>query len=293
MKTATSDGMNSHQRRLAELLGSHIDDFTVVDVGAHGTDEADVYAPALAGNNSVVIGFEPNTQECARLNAQSSGQRRYFPYAIGSGKSGTFYVCRTPLTSSLLQPNHPLLAKFENLADLCEVIEEVQVDTVCLDDVAEIEAIDFLKLDIQGATLLALENAGRLLERTLVIHAETEFVPIYSGEALFSECEIFLRQRGFMFHHFHTLEGRRMVHGSYAVGRAHSQTLWADAVFVPSLERLDQLSSRELARLAWIMDVAYGACDMAMACLARCRCINTIDLASRYRCLLAESGLLA
>jgi FkbM family methyltransferase len=275
------------------MLGPLIDDLAIVDVGAHGTGDADVYAPALAGKNSVVIGFEPNTLECVRLNAQSPSMRRFFPYAIGNGKRGTFYVCRAPLTSSLMQPNQSLLVKYENLADLCEVIEEVPVDTVRLDDAVEINAIDFLKLDIQGATHLALENAERLLERTLVVHAETEFVPVYSGEALFSECEIFLRQRGFMFHHFHALEGRRMMHGSYAVGRAHSQTLWADAVFVPSLERLDQLSSRDLARLAWMMDAVYGACDMAMACLARCRTADTIDLASHYRSLLTESGLLA
>jgi len=293
MNPSASQTTESYRAAVAALLSPHIDGYTVVDVGAHGAGDSDVYAAALVGKDAVVIGFEPNSLECARLNEASSGGRRFFPYAIGDGTRGTFHVCRTPLTSSLLRPNTPLLAQFENLAEMCEVTQEIPMDTVRLDDLDEVGAVDFLKLDIQGATLVALENAEQLLDRTLAVHAETEFVPIYAGQSLFSECEIFLRRRGFMFHHFHNLEGRRMLHGAYAVGRAPSQTLWADAVFVPSLQRLDGLTSRELVRLAWTMDAVYGACDMAMACLARCRDASTGHLASSYQTLLAEHGLLA
>lgn len=285
--------MDSYRCALAVLLAPHIDGYTVVDVGAHGTGEAEVYAQALIGKDSVVIGFEPNARECARLNEQLSGLRKFFPYAIGDGMRGIFHVCQAPLTSSLLRPNRPLLVKFEGLAEMCEVVVEAPIDTVRLDDIGGIEFVDFLKLDIQGATLVALENAERLLDHTLVVHAEMEFVPIYAGESLFSECEIFLRHKGFMFHHFHNLEGRRMTHGAYTVGRCPSQTLWADAVFVPSLRRLDRLPSRDLIRLAWTMDVVYGACDMAMACLARCTDAATAHLSGSYHRLLAEHGRLA
>ncbi|NGZ08148.1 MAG: FkbM family methyltransferase [Nitrospira sp. LK70] len=285
---------DAHRAALAELLSPFLDKFTIVDVGAHGTGEADVYAPALEAPNALVIGFEPNTEECARLNLQSAGRRRFFAHAIGNGRPGIFHVCRGPLTSSLLRPNTAVLDQYENLAELCEVTAEMPIDTVRLDDIGEIGAVDFLKLDIQGATLLALENAEQLLQQTLVVHAETEFVPIYTGEPLFSECELFLRQRGFMFHHFHSLEGLRMTPaGAHAVGRHPSQTLWADAVFVPSLERLARLSCRDLARLAWAMDAVYGACDLAMVCLRRCAENGGPYLAERYRSLLAEGGMLA
>ncbi|MGC0389257.1 FkbM family methyltransferase [Bradyrhizobium sp. USDA 241] len=287
------DPTQAYRRALAGLLSPHIESYTVVDVGAHGTDGADVYVPALNAKDAIVIGFEPNALECADLNAKWSERRKFFPYAIGNGTPGIFHVCRTPLTSSLLKPNRPVLAEFEGLAEMCEVTEEIPIETVRLDDIREIGAVDFLKIDIQGATLLALENAERLLARTLVVHAETEFAQIYAGEPLFSECEIFLRRRGFMFHHFHNIEGRRMMHGGYTVGRAPSQTLWADAVFIPSLPRLDQLSSRDLVRLAWTMEAVYGASDIAMACLARCREVDTIHLAGSYHSLLAEYGLLA
>jgi hypothetical protein len=93
-----------------------------------------------------------------------------------------------------------------------------------------------------------------------------------------------------MFHHFHRMEGRRIKIGKYVVGKAPSQALWADAVFVPSLERLDALSAPELRRLAWTMHTVYGACDMAMACLSLCR--DEHALAGRYQALLAAHGKL-
>ncbi|MGY3387768.1 FkbM family methyltransferase [Bradyrhizobium sp. USDA 3311] len=291
--TAASERGQDYLRALAALFAPFIEDCTVVDVGAHGSGDADVYAPLLAGKGAAVVGFEPNRVECARLNEKWSGKRRFFPYAIGDGAQASFYVCRAPLTSSLLRPNGQLLVHFEGLAEMCEVTEEIPISTVRLDDIEGVPAADFLKLDIQGGTLLALRNAERLLERTLVVHAETEFLQIYRDQPLFSECEIFLRHRGFMFHHFHNPEGRRMMHGGYAVGRAPSQTLWADAVFVPSLRRLDQLASRELVRLAWITEAVYGASDMAMACLGRCRDAETADLATRFRSVLAAHGVLA
>jgi hypothetical protein len=207
--------------------------------------------------------------------------------------NGTFHICRAPLTSSLLRPNQPLLVRYENLSELCEVIDETQIETVRLDDIKGIGLVDLLKLDVQGATLLALQSAQRMLERTLVVHAETEFVPIYHDEALFSECELFLRNKGFMFHHFHSIEGRRMTFGNCVVGKAPSQALWADAVFVPSIERLDTLGAPELVRLAWTMHTIYGACDMAMACLSRCCVEDNKDLPNRYKALLAAHGMLA
>lgn len=292
MNTVASDPDRDYLRALAALFASFIEDYRVVDVGAHGSEEADVYAPLLAGKGAVVVGFEPDRVECTRLNEKWSGKRRFFPCAIGDGAQASFYACRAPLTSSLLRPNGELLAHFEGLAEMCKVTEEIPISTVRLDDIEEAAAADFLKIDIQGGTLLALQSAERLLERTLVVHAETEFLQIYRDQPLFSECEMFLRDRRFMFHHLHNPEGRRMTHGDYAVGRAPSQTLWADAVFVPSLQRLDQLSSRELVRLAWTMEVVYGASDMAMACLGRCRDTEAADLAPKFRSLLAAHGLL-
>jgi hypothetical protein len=40
-------------------------------------------------------------------------------------------------------------------------------------------------------------RAEAILERTNVVHCEVEFAKIYFGQALFSEVELHLRDRGF------------------------------------------------------------------------------------------------
>jgi hypothetical protein len=85
----------------------------------------------------------------------------------------------------------------------------------------------------------------------------------------------------------------RVRHGNYVVARTPSPALRADKVFVPSLQRLDQLSGTHLARLAWTMGVVCGASDFAMACFSRCDSLDNGDFARRYLSLLAECGLAA
>src|SRR5690606_17646305 len=97
---------------------------------------------------------------------------------------------------------------------------------------------------------------------------------------------------GFMFHHFHDIEGRRMIADQRIVGRHVSQMLWADAVFIPSFDRLDAMPAEALCRLAWTMHVVYGAADIAMACLSRLHDDAAI-LTDNYQSILARHGLLS
>jgi FkbM family methyltransferase len=282
-----------HTQRLQELLGPRMGALTFVDVGAHSVEgQEEVYKPGLAAPEAVVIGFEANGDECTRLNLHADRGRRYFPCAIGDGRPGRFFHCSYPLTSSLLRPNTPLLQRYENLAELCEVVGESAMETRRLDDIEDLDDADFLKLDAQGAAYPVLRGATRLLDRVLVIHTEVEFVPIYEGEALFSEVELLLRGRGFMFHHFHQMEGRRIRAGKYVVGLCPRQMLWADAVFVPGFERLECLHANKLLRLAWLMDTVYQAHDTAMLCLNRYDTLAGERFAHQYWELLKQAGLL-
>ncbi|CAB3804062.1 hypothetical protein LMG28138_05455 [Pararobbsia alpina] len=132
-----------------------------------------------------------------------------------------------------------------------------------------------------------------MLSRTLIVHAETEFAPIYEGEPLFSECERFLRDRGFMFHHFHSKEGRRVLANGSAVGLAPSQSLWADSVFVPSFERLKSLTANQLVRFGWLMHTVYSAADFAMLGFSLAAKAGGPDYAPAYREMLAATNALS
>jgi FkbM family methyltransferase len=219
-----------------------------------------------------VIGFEPQPAECEKLNALGRPGRRYLPYAIANGERRKFYLTNTGMTSSLLRPDLRFATLFNNLAELMQVVATPDVDTVRLDDVAEIreQGCDLLKLDTQGSEAEILAHASKTLEHCLIIQSEVEFVPLYEDQPLFADVDQLLRGRGFMFHRFLGLSGRTykplMMNNDPNI--ALSQILWSDAVYVPDLTRLDRLEPEALLKLAALLHEIYGSYDLCHVVLS-------------------------
>jgi len=246
---------------------------TVVDVGAMLLQgQPDPYARLNQLGRLNVIGFEPQPAECEKLNALALPGRRYLPYVIADGKRRSFYLTNTGMTSSLLRPNLEFAGLFNSLSEHMQVIASGLVNTVRLDDVAEIRAqgCDLLKLDTQGSEAEILAHASETLKRCLIVHTEVEFVQLYEGQPLFAEVDQALRSRGFMFHRFSHLSGRTykplMMNDDPCA--TMSQTLWADAVYVPDLARLDTLEPGALLKLAALLHEIYGSYDLCHLVLA-------------------------
>jgi FkbM family methyltransferase len=60
-----------------------------------------------------------------------------------------------------------------------------------------INKVDMLKLDVEGATFEVLESMGSLLPTVKIMHIETESYPFFKGQKLHSEVVRFLEQKGF------------------------------------------------------------------------------------------------
>jgi FkbM family methyltransferase len=240
---------------------------TAVDIGAMLLEGA---VDPLARLNKLgrlsIIGFEPQPAECEKLNALALPGRRYLPYAVADGTRRRFFVTNTGMTSSLLRPNLGIVQRFNNLAELMQVVATPEVDTVRLDDVGEIQAqgCDLLKLDTQGSEAEILTHASETLKRCLIVQTEVEFVPLYERQPLFAEVDQLLRCRGFMCHRLVGLSGRTysplVVNGN--PNGALSQMLWSDAVYVPDLARLDRLEPNALLKLAALLHEVYGSLDL-------------------------------
>ena len=201
----------------------------VVDVGAQslgmGTHP---YSPLDGICAYEVIGFDPLQNRLRERAKAEAGALKLLPYTIGDGGLHTLYVNNDDATSSLFPLNEAHNAKFNHLCELRTVRTEA-VATHRLDDVLPDGPVDFLKLDIQGAELMALRGAERVLMRTAVIHCEVAFSPYYCGMPLFAEVEQHLTPRGFIL--IDLLQNGR-YHCLTASGRAASDCLlWADAVF--------------------------------------------------------------
>lgn len=241
----------------------------VIDIGANPIDGDAPYKPLLDSGLAQVYGFEPNLDALARLNAIKGPNETYFPSAIYDGNQQELRVCQAQGMTSLLEPNTNLLNYLHGFPEWGKVEERLSIPTVRLDDINEITIVDYLKIDIQGAELEVFRNGVNRLKDCLVIHTEVEFLPMYEEQPLFSEVELYLRELGFVFHKFDPLVSRilqPMTLNNDIRGQL-SQVTYADAVFIKDFTKFDQLSSKQLKKIALILNDMYESFDIVLRAL--------------------------
>jgi FkbM family methyltransferase len=147
-----------------------------------------------------IYSIEPNPAVFRQLESAYKGNKSVVPMNVGISRVPgrmTFNINANTGTSSFLEPNeyhHSHLAKRQE--------GKQEVPTIGLDDfVAKegIEAIDILKLDIEGFELEALIGAEKLL-RSQSVHAillEVNLTASYVGQPLFHEVAAHLIDRGY------------------------------------------------------------------------------------------------
>jgi len=241
----------------------------IVDVGASPIDGEPVYQPMLTQGNYKLTCFEPNPAMFEKLTERINPKMTYLPYAIGDGRDGMLNICASPGMNSLFEPYQELLELFQGYGEWGKVISQLPVTTYRLDDLKEVNNIDFIKLDVQGSELAVLENATEQLKQVLVVHVETLFIPHYKNQPLFGEIDLVLRKAGFLFHKFGPMVSRifkpLLLNNDIYAGL--SQVHWADAVYVRSFMDFKELQPPELLKLAHILHDIYGSVDLAQLAL--------------------------
>lgn len=234
-----------------------------------------------------VLGFEPLQEECEQLNAQAKERGmaiRYLPWALGDGNKHTLHITNEPMTSSLFKPARPTIDLFPALGEIMQVIREEVVKTRRLDDIKEAQGADFIKLDVQGAELMILQNAQEVLRSASVVQCEVEFIELYEGQPLMSDVDAFLRTQGFAFLRFDYTTGRpfKPLQLNAAPLQAISQTLWADAIYVRDFRRLGDWNSRQLRAASFILHELYDSVDLVAFLLAELDRRSTINFYEPY-----------
>jgi len=156
-----------------------------------------------------VHGFEPDVQECDRLNktaAKAGVDFQFHPVALARHTGpAEFFRFAEPAANSFYAANDRLISRWcytrtLTLASQFKVLERSSLQAVSLSDWAKTNAItdvDFIKLNVQGAELDILGGAEGLLNNALGLLVEQTFNATYVGAPLFGEVYDFIRNAGF------------------------------------------------------------------------------------------------
>jgi FkbM family methyltransferase len=276
------------------LLDYFPEDFqiNILDIGASIGDELPPYQPLVDAGRARIIGFEPNAEECERLNQKYGEPHRFFPYFVGNGEPGTFHETNWMLTGSLYEPNSPLLEKFQNLAELVTPVATHPVTTTKVDDIVDISDVDFFKIDIQGGELAVFQNALRALSGSLVIQTEVEFLELYKGQPMFADVDVFLRGVGFQFHTFNGFGSRtfKPLVLNNNVNQGLRQMLWSDAIYVKDWMNLGELDVIKLQKYAVIAHDLLNSYDLAHFVLQALDQKTSSSFAPKYLSQLSEKS---
>jgi FkbM family methyltransferase len=169
---------------------------TIIDGGANDGSTTDFFIRQYGA--PVIHAFEPIPELVAQLRKRFADHKNITIYGAAMGaesKTICFNVVNNLVSSSVLNPSAINKGYHGKKMDVRQVVEVPQVR---LEEVMSTNCeIDLLKLDLQGYELEALKGCGKLLEHIKIISTEIEFVPLYDGQPLFGDIDVFLRAHDF------------------------------------------------------------------------------------------------
>jgi FkbM family methyltransferase len=138
--------------------------------------------------------------------------------------TASFNIAEWPDASSLFASNRTG-STFDdyNVAKTTIQVKTETIDNYC--QCENIQAIDLLKMDAQGAELSILKGAEKMFEQRRVglIYTEVNFLDIYQGAGPYDSIAAYLRFHDFQLHNFYDLFTNQK-----------GQLTWGDAIFIRS-----------------------------------------------------------
>lgn len=205
----------------------------IFDVGAYVGKMARQYRSMFPGSR--IYCFEPFPESCEHLRRLASDDPRTHVFQVAvSDKPG-----KAVLHSNTFAPTNSLLATDEASSlywdgGLYETVQELEVPTVSIDAFCRdhgIEAIDILKLDVQGAEFLVLAGARDMLTRQAiaVIYSEIILTPMYRGQHPLHDYLGFLASFGYeLFDVYHPQRKRkRLVQADFLFLSSKCKERWS------------------------------------------------------------------
>jgi len=241
--------------------------FKIIEIGAHPYGDFKESFHILLDHfpGSEIYAFEVDKEECEKLNKSCKKGMKFFPIALGEKKEiRKFYETNVPICSSLYEPKQKTLELYNSL-NIAYLKNITEIKTISLDEFFnnhDLEYVDFIKIDIQGAELDVFKGGKKTLKKTLMIVSEVEFIELYINQPLFGDVSSFLKDQDFILHKFLGYGTRSLkpiiLNENKNFG---TQFLWSDALFIRDILNVSKLSNEDLIKSA-VLSYIYKSPDL-------------------------------
>ena len=240
-------------------LAIEADGLTLLDIGAAGQIEPR-WRPIASQLR--YIGVEPDERSSLQLtNNYKCREYKIINSLIwSSSEEISLYLCDKPEVSSAFQPNTSFINRFPENSRF-EVKGVVNFKGTTLDSELKKRVVDFVKLDIQGAELNALQGMQNSLRPCFGLEVEIEFSELYKNQPLFGEVNNYLSSNDFEFIDFTNL--CRWERNSY---NSLGQCVFGDALWLRSPEFVANHFTENYLKYIVICSL-YGRYDLVLKTL--------------------------
>lgn len=239
----------------------------VMDVGASAIAEVPIYRPLLDAELAHLNAFEGDDRQIEGIKNAYGDHVTVYTDFLFDGSVQTLYLASAESgMTSLLKPDEVALRFFNGFEHFGHIEGTELVQTRRLDDVEGLPAVDFLKMDIQGAELTVLKNGVGKLANCLAVQLEVSYICLYEHQPTFGEVDVWMRSQGYQPHCF--LDVKRwsiaptIFDNNFRV--PGNQLLESDIVYVKDPMRLERLDANQLAKFAALAHHALRSTDLCV-----------------------------
>lgn len=237
----------------------------IMDIGASALTETPIYKALIEKKIAQLTAFDGDERQIKQIKeTYGSDFVKVFNHFLFDGKKHKVYFC-DPVSgmTSIFKPKTNALNFFNGFSEFGKVEHIEEIQTMRLDDVDNLEAPDFLKMDVQGAELGIIKNGAEVLKHCLAMQLEVSYFALYEDQPSFGEVDVYLRKIGFVPHRF--LQVKRwsiaptIFNNNFRV--PGNQLLESDIIYVRDPLKLNALTEIQLKKLVILSHFSFKSYD--------------------------------